>query len=180
MSGNLAKKARRKLDFIANSAEFSAPPERRREVTFSGLGERGVLKNSRHHLFQLARPPQTEITAFKPFRVEYCHDRSFLGMAALDRSRGIGSVSRALVEAECRLGAQAGKGQQPRVIDLARVGSGFYLRFSGAPKCEHYPCIDLARLRRSRMLKPGAVGAGLAAVEGIPACGRGSTCGYRP
>jgi hypothetical protein len=41
---------------------------------------------------------------------------------------------------------------------MGGFGSGRYSRSGGAPKCEHYPCIDLANLRRSRMLKPGAVG----------------------
>jgi hypothetical protein len=41
---------------------------------------------------------------------------------------------------------------------MGGFGSGSYVRAGGAEKCEHFPCIDLATLRRSRMLKPGAVG----------------------
>jgi hypothetical protein len=41
---------------------------------------------------------------------------------------------------------------------MGGFGSGRYSRSGGAPKCEHYACIDLATLRRSHMLKPGAIG----------------------
>jgi hypothetical protein len=41
---------------------------------------------------------------------------------------------------------------------MGGFGSGFYARLSGAPKCEHYRCIDLTTLRRRGVLGPGAMG----------------------
>ena len=40
---------------------------------------------------------------------------------------------------------------------MGGFGSGCYARMGGAPKVEDYRCIDLANLRRWRMLKPGAL-----------------------
>jgi hypothetical protein len=38
-----------------------------------------------------------------------------------------------------------------------KAGSGCYPRAGGAPKCEHYRCIDLANLRRWGFLRPDSL-----------------------